>query len=86
MVALPSSHQALPLLSNGSTGNAGFPKPPRSAFICFSDAISHKLPHDADILKEVAKEWNKLNDKERAYWDEEARNDKLRYVVVNLSA
>jgi len=35
------------------------------------------------ILKIVAEEWRKLSDRERAHWDEEARNDKVRYVNYN---
>lgn len=31
-------------------------------------------------MKYVADEWRRLSDRERAYWDEEARNDKVRYV------
>lgn len=34
-----------------------------------------------DILKIVAREWKALSDRDRAHWDEEARNDKVRYVV-----
>jgi len=33
-----------------------------------------------DILKIVAREWKSLSDKDRAHWDEEARNDKVRFV------
>lgn len=32
----------------------------------------------SDILKLVADEWRRLSDKERSFWDEEARNDKVR--------
>ena len=35
---------------------------------------------NADVLKVVAEVWRTLSDRERAYWDEEARNDKVRYV------
>lgn len=61
------------------------PKPPRSAFMCFVDAKkkelleSNDLPQKKkDVLKLVAGEWRKLSDKDRAFWDEEARNDKVR--------
>lgn len=30
-----------------------------------------------DLLKLVAKEWRKISARDRAYWDEEARNDKV---------
>jgi hypothetical protein len=60
------------------------PQPPRSAFICFTDARREEIvrspglkDHD-DILKILAEEWRLLSDNERAYWDEEARNDKVR--------
>ena len=33
------------------------------------------------VLKVLAQEWRELSDRDRAYWDEEARNDKVRYVV-----
>jgi HMG (high mobility group) box/HMG-box domain len=33
-----------------------------------------------DTLKNVAAEWRKLSDKERAFWDEQAREDKVRFV------
>jgi hypothetical protein len=60
------------------------PKPPRSAFMCFTDAKRREIlsetniKDNADVLKIVAKEWRKLSDRDRAYWDEEARNDKVR--------
>lgn len=33
-----------------------------------------------DMLNVVADEWKKLSTKDRAHWDEESRNDKVRYV------
>lgn len=60
------------------------PLPPRSAFICFTDAKreevirGHGLKDKDDILKILAEEWRRLSHSERAYWDEEARNDKVR--------
>ena len=33
-----------------------------------------------DLLKIFATAWKILSDKDRAYWDEEARNDKVRFV------
>ncbi len=63
--------------------NISPPKPPRSAFVCFSDAKkkekSGQTTHQ-DFLKYVADEWRSLTDHQRAFWDEEARNDKVRYV------
>ena len=87
------------------------PKPPRSAFMCFTDAKKKELLerdglpqkkkellnlgtcHSSksalfsciDLILDcscllVAVEWRKLSDRERAFWDEEARNDKVRYV------
>jgi hypothetical protein len=63
------------------------PEPPRSAFICFKDhkkkeilAKQATINEKDDTLKNVAAEWRKLSDKERAYWDEQAREDKVRFV------
>ncbi|KAL7572111.1 hypothetical protein ACA910_001748 [Epithemia clementina (nom. ined.)] len=62
------------------------PKNPRSPFICFTDAkrkeVIAKNPNLAggDILSIVAKQWSELSARERAFWDEEARNDKVRFV------
>lgn len=63
------------------------PQPPRSAFMCFTDAKKvvllgrNNLPQKKkELLKIVATEWRKLSARERAFWDEEARNDKVRYV------
>lgn len=33
-----------------------------------------------DLLKIFASAWKSLSEKEKAYWDEEARNDKVRFV------
>jgi hypothetical protein len=73
---------------DGKESKANKPlKQPRSAFMCFVDAKrSEYLERDdmpqkkKDVLRIVAKEWRNLSDKDRAYWDEEARNDKLRCV------
>ena len=35
-----------------------------------------------DLLKLVASEWRQLSDKARAFWEEESRKDKVRYVLV----
>lgn len=63
------------------------PGPPRSAFICFKDhkkkeikAKNRTVDDRDDTLGNVAGEWRKLTDKERAYWDEQAREDKVRFV------
>lgn len=65
------------------------PQPPRSAFMCFTDAKKKELlgsfnnPKDKEeILNTVATEWRLLSDRDRAYWDEVARNDKVRYVAL----
>ena len=98
------------------------PKPPRSAFMCFTDhrkqevvaqngpsqASESAMPYVAffilvllefvsdlicllplsyiqtkkDLLKLVASEWRQLSDKARAFWEEESRKDKVRYVLV----
>jgi len=61
------------------------PKPPRSAFMCFTDAKKKELlerdglpQNKKEVLNLVASEWRKLSDGDRAFWDEEARNDKVR--------
>lgn len=56
---------------------------PRSAFMCFADYQKTPLdatqqPQKANVLKQRAVEWKKLSDRERAHWDEVARNDKVR--------
>ena len=35
---------------------------------------------EKDIIKAIAQEWRSLPPEEKCFWDEEARNDKLRYV------
>ena len=65
----------------------GPPKPPRSAFVCFSDAKRddvmrrHDLKNKKDCIEILAEAWRQLSHSDRAFWDEEARNDKVRYVV-----
>jgi len=61
------------------------PKAPRSAFMCFTDTKKKEMlakasvqKNDPVILKTVAQYWRALTDRDRAYWDEEARNDKVR--------
>lgn len=59
------------------------PKPARSSFMCFSDAKQKELASDSatnkkEVIKLVAEAWRALSNKERACWDEEARNDKMR--------
>lgn len=63
------------------------PKPPRSAFICFRDSKQPEIwkeygisEDNDDTLKIYASEWRKLSEKDRAHWDEVARNDKVRFV------
>lgn len=51
--------------------------------MCFSDAKQKEFASDPSINKKeviqlVAEAWRALSSKERAYWDEEARNDKMR--------
>jgi hypothetical protein len=65
------------------------PKAPRSAFMCFTDAkkkeilVSRTNTHkNKNILQIVAEAWRALTNGERACWDEEARNDKVRYVFI----
>jgi hypothetical protein len=56
--------------------------------MCFTDTkkkeiLAEKNMHkNVDILKIVADAWRALTDRERAGWDEEARDDKLRYVFI----
>ena len=41
----------------------------------------HSIVEDNDdLLKIFASAWKSLSAKDRAYWDEEARNDKVRFV------
>jgi hypothetical protein len=52
--------------------------------MCFTDARKKELPDQnglkskRDTLKLVANQWRDLSPRERAFWDEEARNDKVR--------
>lgn len=53
--------------------------------MCFTDAKKEMLlqeqnvqEEEVDVLDLVAKAWRTLSPRERAYWDEEARNDKVR--------
>jgi len=52
--------------------------------MCFTDAKKREIlgsnivTEDKEVLKIVAVEWRQLSDRDRAYWDEEARNDKVR--------
>ena len=53
--------------------------------MCFTDAKKKELlernglpPKKADVLALAASEYQKLSDKERAFWDEEEREDKRR--------
>lgn len=55
--------------------------------MCFTDAKKKEIlvaadqqHKKADVLKMVAIAWRGLTDRERAYWDEQARDDKVRYV------
>jgi len=55
--------------------------------MCFSDVKKEEIIRKhglrrghQDILNLVADDWKKLSDKDRAYWDEQSRNDKVRYV------
>jgi len=62
------------------------PKPPRSAFMCFTDAkrdsileqYKEEIHNKADILRLVAVAWRALDGDQRAEWDETAREDKVR--------
>lgn len=64
------------------------PKQPRTAFICFTDAKKNSIlsagGNDKDLLHTVAAEWKLMSDRDRGYWEEEAREDKLRYVTLLL--
>eukprot|EP00934_Nitzschia_sp_Nitz4_P003360 Nitzschia sp. Nitz4//scaffold4_size323378//67028//67977//NITZ4_000630-RA/size323378-snap-gene-0.443-mRNA-1//-1//CDS//3329553309//3350//frame0 len=55
--------------------------------MCFSDSKKGEImtrlgiaKDNDDLLKVLAEEWRSLSDKEKADWDEEARNDKVRFV------
>lgn len=63
------------------------PRNPRSAFICFADAKKQEFDRDfgsakskTALLKIASEEWRKLSSKERGFWEEQARSDKLRFV------
>jgi HMG (high mobility group) box len=56
--------------------------------MCYTDAKKKEILGSAtnakekeETLKTVAAEWRLLSDRDRAYWDEVARNDKVRYVA-----
>jgi hypothetical protein len=55
--------------------------------MCFTDSKKleimsrHGVTDESDeLLKLVAKEWRKLSSTDRCYWDEVARDDKVRFV------
>jgi hypothetical protein len=54
--------------------------------MCFADAkkrdlmISNANAQTGEILQMEAVEWNKLTSRDIAFWEEEARNDKVRCV------
>ena len=73
-------------LSNEDRKTQVQPRAPRSAFICFADARKKEIINangsfptgTKDVLNLVAKQWRALSQRERGFWDEEAREDKLR--------
>jgi hypothetical protein len=55
--------------------------------MCFKDSKRREImakqsnnESEKKILQIFSQEWRKLSGKERAYWEEQAREDKLRYV------
>lgn len=65
------------------------PKPPRSAFMCYTDSMKEQLMFDSlgnkeEQLKIVASKWKMLSDRQRAEWEEVSRQDKVRYVMQSL--
>ena len=62
------------------------PKPPRSAFMCYTDATKEELTasggitdvSEEKILNSVAAKWKSLTDRQRAEWEEISRQDKVR--------
>ena len=68
------------------------PKPPRSAFMCYTDAMKEELTTsggtidvtEEKILNNVAAKWKSLTDRQRAEWEEVSRQDKVRYVIELL--
>lgn len=64
-------------------------KAPRTAFKCFSDAKQSEIMEQNPscelntILTITAQQWNQLSAKERSFWNEESRNDKVRYVGIH---
>ena len=83
--------QSSPSLTPSSKASEPVQTPPkncRSAFMCFTDAKKKELMKEKGIsfdndnlLRDVfAKAYKELSEKEKAFWDEEARNDKVRFV------
>ena len=66
------------------------PKPPRSAFMCYTDAMKEAAMtsggttdvSEEKILNNVAAKWKSLSDRQRAEWEEVSRQDKVRYVLA----
>jgi HMG (high mobility group) box len=59
------------------------PKPPRSAFMCYTDSMKEEIVFDSlgnqeEQLKIVAAKWRLLSDRQRAEWEEVSRQDKVR--------
>jgi hypothetical protein len=62
------------------------PKPPRSAFMCYTDAMREEIMssggtmdvNEEKILNNVATKWKSLTDRQRAEWEEVSRQDKVR--------
>lgn len=62
--------------------NASPPKPAKTAFMCFSVWWSKKkkeVGSSGNEIQHVAEAWRTLSSADRAFWDEEARKDKLRF-------
>jgi HMG (high mobility group) box len=67
-----------PLSSKKTSG--GRPHRARSSFVCFAHSKKDDFPSakEEQLLQLVAPAWNALSDRDRAEWDEVARQDKLR--------
>jgi hypothetical protein len=84
---LKVAREQSPEITEQSQEQQKHPTLPRSAFMCFKDnkkreimAKQSNTESEKKILQIFAREWRKLSDKERAYWEEQAREDKLRFV------
>lgn len=53
----------------------------RASLTSHTHSSSFQDLNKKDIIRRVAALWKSISDKDRAEWEEAARNDKLRYVA-----